>query len=1055
MKITSKYTLSLFIIGLLITSITSLFYFITYRNEVIQNTQNQLLNFSNDSAYHLQEELLNKTQMALTITTTPLVKEILAESNQYFGSMEDYRRVDVINQLNSEWMASDADSSLVRSRMENDIAEYLIDLQSQFPDTIGEIFLTNIYGAVVSTTTKLTTFAHADKYWWQGAYNAGEGISYFDDRGYDTSVDGYVLGVVTPVKIDGQIAGILKINFLLGNLLQNTVKESPLEGRNLIISRLGGEIVKEKGKEPLSTEMDNAYMQWMQSGQANSAVTYDRKENRFISYSVLQFSDKYQFGGSSESIDHRQGNQGEPWVVVSTYDQNAAFSGFITQIWYIAVSGLVVLIGLAFLSIVISRFMVRPIKELVEFSKRIGLGNFGVKVLSHRTDELGMLAQTMNTMANDLFATMASRNELEEQIALRKKEEEKFQQLFTTMSEGFATHEIILDEQGNPVDYRFFSINPAFERETGLIASEIVGKTVREVMPGTEEYWIRKYGEVALTGESVIFEQYSSEIDKYFRVVAFSPSYGEFATIFSDISNIKKAEQQLTNDGNLFYTTLNTISDAVIVTDASGCISFINKEAQALMQWSVAETLGNPVADVCDFFHLDEDECPVSIALKEGRGYETQVPIQVVLHDGMERQIEYAISPISTNEGKIFGIVIVCRDVTAKERQREILIRSDKLDSLGELAGGIAHDFNNYLAGIFGYIELAISMLETTGERTEIEYLQKALGVFEKTKELTQRLLTFSKGGSPKTEVVSLGTLLRNSTEFTLSGSNIIPRFGINEDLWECSCDVQQIEQCIANMVINAKQAMFECGELVITAENIANIPYHFDMAKEAANYIKICIADEGPGIPPEVLSKIYDPFFSTKETGQGLGLAMVYSIIKKHKGWIDVETTLGKGTDFTFFLPADQQDLRKVKGKVNSDFHKGEGQILVMDDHEFMRKITTEMLQLLGYTVIAVASGDEALIAVQESLNADVGSKISACILDLILPGDMGGKEVAGKIKQLSPELVCIASSGYAEDPVMASPKSFGFTTSIAKPFLLNDLSRILKDALEAERIK
>jgi len=248
---------------------------------------------------------------------------------------------------------------------------------------------------------------------------------------------------------------------------------------------------------------------------------------------------------------------------------------------------------------------------------------------------------------------------------------------------------------------------------------------------------------------------------------------------------------------------------------------------------------------------------------------------------------------------------------------------------------------------------------------------------------------------------------------------------------------------------------MSEGGELVITAENIANIPYQFDADKEAANYIKIRITDKGIGIPTEVLSKIYDPFFSTKEAGQGLGLATVYSVINKHKGWIDVESTLGKGTDFTFFLPADQQDLRKVKGKINSDFHKGEGRILVMDDQDFMRKIVTEMLQLLGYTVIAVASGNEALIAVQESLDTDTGSTISACILDLTLPGDMGGKEVASKIKQLSPELVCIAASGYAEDPVMASPKSSGFIASIAKPFLLNDLSRILKDALEAKRIK
>jgi PAS domain S-box-containing protein len=1054
MKINSRYTLSLFIVGLLVTCLTSLFYFITYRNEVIQSVQNQLLNFSSDSAYHLQEELLSKTQMALTITKSPLIKEIITESNQYFGEMEEDRRVDVINQLNTEWMASDADSPLVRSRMENDIAEYFHDLQTQFPDTIGEIFLTNAYGAVVSTTEKLTTFSHAHKYWWQEAYNMGEGISYFDDRGYDESVDGYVLGVVVPVKVDEEITAMLKINFLVEALFNTVVNSAPLEGRKLVISRISGEIIKDKGREPLSTEIDNIYLQWIQSGQTNGAAIFDRKENLFVSYSILQFSDKYLFGGSAESIDHSQGSPGEPWIIISTYEQDVALSGFMKQILYIAVSGLIVLISIALISMIISKRLVQPIKNLVEFSKSVGEGDLGAQVPINRTDELGILAQAMNTMAKDLYETMASRKELEEQVFLREKEEEKFQQLFTTMSEGFATHKIILDEQQNPVDYRFLSVNPAFERETGLTASEVVGKTVREVMPGTEVDWITKYGRVAQTGESEIFEQYSSVIDKYFRVMAFSPTFGEFATIFSDISSIKKTEQQLVNDRNLFFTTLNTISDAVIVTDAAGCISFINKEAQKLLLLNPDDTLGTPVAEVCNLLALDTEECPVSIALREGTGFVTQVPIRVDLHNGMERQIEYSISPISTTGREIFGIVIVCRDVTEKEKQRSNLIRSDKLDSLGLLAGGIAHDFNNYLSGIFGYIELTISMLETTGNRTEVEYLQLALEVFEKTKGLTQQLLTFAKGGAPKTTVVDLGKLLQDNTEFALSGSNSIPLYDINNDLWTCLCDVHQIGQCIDNIVINAKQAMPGGGALKISAENISNIPYHFDTDKTAANYIKICIADEGSGIPLEVLSKIYDPFFSTKKAGHGLGLATVYSIIDKHKGWIEVESKEGEGTAFTFYLPAGEQHTPIIDDTGKSEFFKGEGHILVMDDQEFIREIVTKMLQLLGYTVTAVASGKEAILTVQESLDTGIGSTISACILDLTLPGDMDGKDVAKEIKQFAPELVCIASSGYTEDPVMASPKNFCFTSSIAKPFMIKDLSRVLKDALEAGKL-
>lgn len=1050
MKITPKYTLNFFIVGLLIICLMSMFYFYSNRNEAIQNVQNQLLTTTNDTAYHVHKELIKQLDITLAISRTPLLKQILTESNQYFTTMEEDSRTDLIDQLNTEWMASDSDSPFVRSKMKNDIADYFTDIQNQFPDLIGEIFLTNTYGAVVSTTKKLTTYAHAQKYWWKAAYNEGTGLTYFDDRGFDESVEGYVLGIVIPVKDGKTVIGVLKINYLLDTLLQAVVNEFSLEGRELMISRLGGEIVKELGKVPLSTVLDNSISQWIQTSQTNDAVLFNREKENFISYTILEFTTGHHFGGTSESSDHSLGNQGEPWVIVSTYEQNIALSGFYTQMWSLAVSGIILLLGLAIVSIILSRLMVHPIKELVLFSRRVGSGDFDAQILSNRTDEFGILTQAVNTMVSNLSATMASRDELETQISLRKKEEEKYRQLFTTMSEGFATHEIILDEQQNPVNYRFLSVNPAFERETGLKASEILGKTVLEVLPGIEEFWIKEYGEIALNGNAEIFDQFSSAINKHFRVNVFSPAYGEFATIFSDISNLKKAEQQLKDDKVLLTTILNSISAAVLVSDTAGNITYINEEAKKLMDWSIDEALENTVVDICNFLHFNEQECPLLNALKKGKDFPSQTPLQVHLLDDRNRKIECMISSIFTNKEKVSGLVIVLKDVTAKEKQREIIIRSEKLDSLGILAGGIAHDFNNYLSGIFGYIELTLSLLKNTGAETEIEYLQLALAVFEKAKGLTQQLLTFSKGGTPKASVVDIDNLLRSCTDFVLSGSNISPRYEFGENLWTGLCDIHQIEQCISNLVINAKQAMPGGGEIVITAENFSAIPHRFDVEKEVGDFIKIGISDEGEGIPPEIVTKIYDPFFSTKKTGHGLGLATVYSIIEKHNGWIDAVSTVGKGTTFTLYLPAGLQNTEREKEKVASDFHYGAGQILVMDDQEFMREMLTEMLQALAYTVTAVASGKEAISAVEKSLST--GPAISACILDLTLPGDMDGKEVVRKIKQAAPELVCIASSGYADDPVMAAPKSFGFTDSIAKPFKLHELSQVLKDALEAE---
>jgi two-component system, cell cycle sensor histidine kinase and response regulator CckA len=383
-------------------------------------------------------------------------------------------------------------------------------------------------------------------------------------------------------------------------------------------------------------------------------------------------------------------------------------------------------------------------------------------------------------------------------------------------------------------------------------------------------------------------------------------------------------------------------------------------------------------------------------------------------------------------------------DITERKRMEEELQKVEKLESLGILAGGIAHDFNNLLGGLFGYIDMA--RVNSGADKTVSKYLDKASAVFERAKDLTQQLLTFSKGGSPKRKTGHVGSLVKENAAFALSGSNIGCDYNIARDLWPCDFDENQIGQVIDNIVINAQQAMPLGGTISISVDNIS-LNDGDKPALSAGDYIKISIADSGVGIPQELLKRIFDPFFTTKQKGNGLGLATCYSIIQKHEGCIDVESAPGKGSVFHIFLPASHggavQDISQ-----SPSCHEGKGRILVMDDEDFMREIVGEMLTSMGYSIIEARNGEEAL---RFSVDAEKqGNLISGALFDLTIPGGVGGREAIVEFRKEFPDMPVFASSGFSDDPVMARPAEFGFTDSIRKPFKKGDLAEMLNKHLK-----
>ncbi len=380
----------------------------------------------------------------------------------------------------------------------------------------------------------------------------------------------------------------------------------------------------------------------------------------------------------------------------------------------------------------------------------------------------------------------------------------------------------------------------------------------------------------------------------------------------------------------------------------------------------------------------------------------------------------------------------IFRDITESRKLIENMQRALKLESLATLAGGIAHDFNNILAGISGYIDLARSCIDNRLESAA--YLDKSLMIFDRAKEITARLMTFARGGEPVIKPGNLESLLRNCADSAMKGSDINYSFSIDDRLWQCMFDSSQIGQVVYAIVTNAREFSGPDSEINIRAGN-CEIDEDAGYSLKPGRYVQVVISDTGTGISPEVMQHIFDPFFTTKNTGNGLGLATSYSIIVKHGGTIEAESKPGRGSTFYFYLPAAPEIAA-------SDFpdrdyqHRGSGTAIIMDDEKFILEITSEMLRGMGYDVIEATDGSTVLNLISDEKKH---AGLRFIILDLTVPGGMGGIDTVAAVRKKNISLPVFAASGYSNNPVMASPARYGFTASINKPFRISDLSELL----------
>jgi PAS domain S-box-containing protein len=510
--------------------------------------------------------------------------------------------------------------------------------------------------------------------------------------------------------------------------------------------------------------------------------------------------------------------------------------------------------------------------------------------------------------------------------------------------------------------------------------------------------------------------------------------------VHSRTRELRASQDSIKAESQRLAATLQSISDGVIAIGSDGKIVLCNPAAEKLLGRASDKILGQKLEDVL----------PVNPGPDPSRTGESPDPgpveligpvklqlVKIVRPGGDRRSLEVSTAQIAGTQTLDSGLVLAFRDVTARFKQESEQVRVQKLESLGMLAGGLAHDFNNLLTISMGNLTL----VEESGTFSDFikQRLVKIRQASVRAQALTQQLLTFARGGEPQLKPSSLIDIIEQTVSFSLSGTNVTCDLNLPPDLWPAEVDPSQIGQAIGNIVINAFQAMPAGGIIHITGKNRGEIPGF----EAGVLYVQLDIQDHGVGIPERDLPRIFDPYFTTKDKGSGLGLAVAYSVITKHKGQLAVESTFGSGTLFRIFLPAcEEADITEEEALVPLKIPGG--RILIMDDEPDIRELYQNTLARLEFECITTETGEQAVEAFEEAIR--LGNPFTAVFLDLTVPGGIGGWEAVKILRQIDPEVPVIVASGYSSDPVLADFKRYGFSAALSKPFDLVALSRVLK---------
>ncbi|MEA1922430.1 MAG: PAS domain S-box protein [Pseudomonadota bacterium] len=742
--------------------------------------------------------------------------------------------------------------------------------------------------------------------------------------------------------------------------------------------------------------------------------------------------------------------EGLPLLVVSEMSLSSAYALTRALRYSFAYLSGFALALILFGSWYLSRLMIRPIERLYLASEKIRSGSLELVKGDFPDDEIGSFALCFN----DMVISLKDDRKLREEAEAKLRESEIH---YRTIADYAYDMECWRDPEG-----RFIHVSPSCCEITGYHAQEFYAnqKLMDEIVVAEDrEIFIGHRHEVMGNGRFKPIEFRIHHKDGSIRWLSHicrpitDPAGEDLGVRASnrDITPRKLAEDFLEAEKERLAVTLRSIGDGVITTDNYGRVTLLNPVAEILTGWSNAAASGRAVDEVFHIIHEHSRKImsnPVALVLAENRVVELANHALLISRSGVEVAVADSAAPIIGRQGQRLGVVLVFRDVRDEKKLQQERLKTEKLEAVGILAGGIAHDFNNLLMGLQGSLDL-VRLSYDQGFTTTEKHLVKAENAIGRAVSLAQQLLTFAKGGAPVKEKTALPELIKESAEFVLHGSQVKAEVEFEADVWDVEIDSGQISQVVNNLVTNARQAMDDTG---IVRISIANLEIMDDSLVDLKSgpYVKVSVRDQGCGIEPEIIPHIFEPYYTTKEAGSGLGLATCYSVIANHDGHLDVTSEPGVGSTFTFLLPStgrfnEKGSVAAPETLLKADDDVGKGRILLMDDEEVICEVVTEMLEMLGYEVVAVADG----AALLETYKTDLveGLSFQAVLMDLSIPGGMGGREAIRRLREIDADVKAIVSSGYSQDPVMADFKAYGFNGMVAKPYKIESLLAVLQD--------
>ena len=650
---------------------------------------------------------------------------------------------------------------------------------------------------------------------------------------------------------------------------------------------------------------------------------------------------------------------------------------------------------------------------------------------------------------------------VEDELERLRAIEERHRLLFTNMAAAFVLFEMVVDASGRAVDAKVLEVNPAYERLIGKPGHDLLGRTMRQVVPFFDERWLSFLERVAVTGEPDSRLDYIPAADQYLDVRAYCPRAGQAAVQLYDVTEQKRVEHLMSERDAHLDALIGSAMDAIVSLDEHQRIVVFNPAAEKMFRCGADAAKAGDFAQFIAPEHRAAQREQITDFMRSGlpsRRIGVAGELRGCRATGEEFPLEASISQCTVHKRPL--ITLILRDSSERRRAEDERLKflsqiqqTQKLESLGVLAGGIAHDFNNLLMAVLGHADLALDGLPSSSDaRDDLAEIRRAA---QRATELCKQMLAYSGKGRFVIQPVELQKVVEEMLHMlrVSISKNSVLKLDFAPNLPRVDADASQLRQVVMNLVVNASEAMGERSGVVTLSTGAMDCDRAYlseawlDEQLAEGMYVFIEVADTGAGMDAETRARIFDPFFTTKFTGRGLGLAAVLGIVRGHRGAIKVYSELGKGTTIKVLFPASQRAERREETSAVRGLYEGKGTVLLVDDDESVRAVGRKMLERVGFSVVTAADGAEAIARFRER-----SDDIICAIVDLTMP-HVDGAETFRELRRMRPGVRVILSSGYNEQDVTQRFVGKGLAGFIQKPYQLSTLVAVLKEVLDKGR--